>query len=268
MKNRTSSTGFTIIELLAVVGVILLLLALLIPALSAARERSRGAVCMSNMKQLGVGMMLYTSDNNGFFPWAGGADQNLPPDWVWGGQARTDTENQAYWSNPPSTFGHHAEAGSIFPYVMHQPPLRNGSGKNGIDETHKTVYPIYRCPSTGELGEALRVNYSMNDQIDRSSGGGPTADGVAISHVKRLSEKILLINEDPRTMHNASFSPGASSDGDANDGVAYDGTQLCVMHYGGVNITYMDGHVSRHTAAEVLAMQKGSNVDKYFNPLK
>lgn len=258
--------GFTLLELLAVVAVILILLALLLPVLSSAREKARSAVCMSNMRQLSLGMLTYVSDNEGFFPWAGGADRNLPQDWVWGGQPRSDTENKAYWDNPPNSFGHHAEAGSIFPYVAHQAPMRGGSGKNGIDETIRTIYPVYRCPSTDNLGKALRVNYSMNDRIDgkQVDPSAPSTPGVALSHVRKPSTKVLLVNEDPRTMHNASFAPGGSADGDDGSGTAFDGGLLHVTHNGGINISFMEGRVARFSAGEVLNMQK--NVSQFFSP--
>ncbi len=264
--------GFTLIELLAVVALIIIVLSLVLPVLGKAREAGRFAVCMSNMRQLCLGILNYAPDNNGFFPWAGEVDRNCPQDWVWGGQPRADTENNAYWANPPASFGHHAEAGSIFPYVAQQPIRRNGSGKNGIDETIRTVYPIYRCPSTDILGEALRVNFSMNAFIDSSLndpeivGGavaGPSVYGVALSHVRKLSKKILLVNEDPRTMHNASFYPMGSAGG-GGTGTAFDGTPLHVLHHGGINVAFMDGHVMWVSHDEIMNMQKDPST--YFVP--
>jgi prepilin-type N-terminal cleavage/methylation domain-containing protein/prepilin-type processing-associated H-X9-DG protein len=258
--------GFTLIELLAVVAVILILLGLLFPVLNKGRERAHSVVCMSNMRQLCIGMMNYVSDHDGFFPWAGGVDRNLPEDWVWGGQPKADTENTAYWANPPTSFGHHAEAGSIFPYVIQQPVIRNGSGKNGIDEAHRTVYPVYRCPSTGILGEALRVNYSMNNYIDSSQFDGtkaPSKMGVALSHVRHPPQKVLLVNEDPRTMHNASFAPEGSAYA-GGTGVAFDGGLLHVMHYGAINIAFMDAHVGRFSHDQVMDMQEDQS--RYFIP--
>lgn len=263
--------GFTIIELLAVVAIILILLALLIPGLKAIKERSQSTTCLNNMRQIGAGMMGYVADNNGFFPWAGGEDRNLKEDWVWGGQPKADTQNTAYWSKDtaPASFGFHAEAGSIFPYVEHKQPVRNGSGKNGIDETIRTIYPVYRCPSTAEIGEAMRVNFSMNDRVDSKlyDNNAPSDLGVSISHVKRLATKVLLINEDPRTMHNASFAPGGSADGDDGKGTSFQGDALMVMHYGGINVLFMDGHVSRFTQEEILRMQSTEKAT-YFEPLQ
>ncbi|MEM1026738.1 MAG: DUF1559 domain-containing protein [Planctomycetota bacterium] len=56
------STGFTLIELLVVISIIALLIGLLLPALSSAREAARTATCLSNQKQIGIGLGIYTTD--------------------------------------------------------------------------------------------------------------------------------------------------------------------------------------------------------------
>jgi prepilin-type N-terminal cleavage/methylation domain-containing protein/prepilin-type processing-associated H-X9-DG protein len=58
--------GFTLIELLVVIAIIAVLIAILLPALSAAREQANVAKCLSNLRQIGQGMNMYTVDNKGF----------------------------------------------------------------------------------------------------------------------------------------------------------------------------------------------------------
>lgn len=60
--------GFTLVELLVVVGIISVLIALLLPALNAAGAAARRVACASNLRQLGQAMMMYASDNGGNFP--------------------------------------------------------------------------------------------------------------------------------------------------------------------------------------------------------
>lgn len=62
-----SSSAFTLIELLVVIAIIAILAAMLLPALSAARENARSASCQSNLKQLALALSLYTTDNNDYF---------------------------------------------------------------------------------------------------------------------------------------------------------------------------------------------------------
>ncbi|MFA5864083.1 MAG: prepilin-type N-terminal cleavage/methylation domain-containing protein [Phycisphaerae bacterium] len=60
--------GFTLIELLVVVAIIAVLISILLPALSSARELARRAVCMSNVHQITVVANMYADENNGWYP--------------------------------------------------------------------------------------------------------------------------------------------------------------------------------------------------------
>ena len=61
--------GFTLIELLAVIAIISILAAILLPALSGARERSRGVYCLNNTRQLTLSWQLYADDHEGVLPY-------------------------------------------------------------------------------------------------------------------------------------------------------------------------------------------------------
>lgn len=66
--GQASKKGFTLIELLVVIAIIAILAAMLLPALSKAREKARQSVCMSNLRQIGLAMTMYVQDNDGYFP--------------------------------------------------------------------------------------------------------------------------------------------------------------------------------------------------------
>ncbi len=77
-RSNTPEKGFTLIELLVVISIIALLIAILLPALSAARESARGVQCLSNQRQTGLATMAYLSDNQDVFPQAYFRDASSP----------------------------------------------------------------------------------------------------------------------------------------------------------------------------------------------
>lgn len=79
MRNR----GFTLIELLVVIAIIAILMAVLMPALSRAREQGKRAVCLNNCKQLQFAWMMYADDNDGkMINGEAGFDRRDEPAWV------------------------------------------------------------------------------------------------------------------------------------------------------------------------------------------
>lgn len=67
-KVSSERLGFTLIELLVVIAIIAILAALLLPALSRAKAAGQSAACKSNLRQLGIGLTLYTADAQQKFP--------------------------------------------------------------------------------------------------------------------------------------------------------------------------------------------------------
>src|SRR5256714_1601423 len=93
--SRRVRGAFTLVELLVVIGIIALLIAILLPALQKARESANRSACLSNVRQIVTGFIMYTNDNKGMLPFCALAPPSVrDEDWIWWDKAHIDLINQ------------------------------------------------------------------------------------------------------------------------------------------------------------------------------
>jgi len=162
ISRRTGgdTRGFTLIELLVVIAIIAVLMAILMPALNRVREQGKRAACLSNVKQMTLGWMMYADDN----------DQKII-------SGKTDRNSWVYWPGRDASEEARIDgiqSGLLFPYC---PNIK-----------------LYKCP-TGVRGEV--VTYAAVDSMN-GHDAIPGAEGQVLKNrvqIRRPGQRAVYLDE-------------------------------------------------------------------------
>lgn len=155
--------AFTLVELLVVIAIIGILIALLLPAVQAAREAARRMSCTNNLKQLGLGLHMY-HDVHKTLPigWLGFDSSGKPhfegnPGWAWSTRILPFIEQQSLYDN----------------LINMNLPVADGANA----QARTTIVRTFRCPS--DIGEDL---FDLKDAVDEETEGTSVLARLAASN--------------------------------------------------------------------------------------
>jgi prepilin-type N-terminal cleavage/methylation domain-containing protein/prepilin-type processing-associated H-X9-DG protein len=204
MRADSRRRGFTLIEVLVVVAIIAILAAILFPVFAQARERARQAQCLSNMRQLGIGLALYITDNDeSTFVFAHDRDLSRASP----GRPLGATRENRWWNQ-------------ILPYT-------------------RTGGALLVCPSdSGRLPHATENGQSGRPLVPRSYVANRAAEGLSIATIEQPAE-LILVTEKGDPFDDSWYEPPKN----LYDKPGFGQPVLALRrHSEGFNASFFDGH--------------------------
>jgi len=217
------SRWFTLIELLVVIGIIAILAAMLLAALSVAQRKGDQAVCVGNLKQMALGFELYLADADDVFPrYAhGDAGEKQYEAWMY----YEDLEDEDDGADEGCTV-FLPQYGTMYGYITSSQDLT-------------TAAEVYRCPSDDTIS---LVSYGVNSRTcgeEHATGG--LERGIRLQLLKDPSFTTLLMEE---TSPRGTGGPPTTNDAYLN--VEYGTEKVANRHNRGSVYSFCDGHVLWH----------------------
>lgn len=230
-RPSKSITGFTLVELLVVIGIIAILIGILLPALQKARQQGNLVACQSNIRQILLAMQNYLSDNNSTFPnarnfnWETKYQSNGSPMYI-NLDPLTDTDN----GNLPTN---DYIQDFLSPYLHY---TQDGNNPTTLPSTESVAGPVnlvWHCP-------ALPPGQFAQPWMD-----SPTATAYRYNLAYACGYKARRVTSSSTAML---FYDEIWTNWTTGQYPHFPGTKAAT-----VNVGYVDGHVEPHTYGEFMA---------------
>lgn len=233
-RNR----AFTLVELLVVIGIIALLIGILIPALSKAQQQAKITACLSNMRQLTQGWMMYANDFKGSIPFA-----------------ETNGERKA--DGTINTDNKDKRDGWVVDIAGDPGTNTRSSVEKGLLWKYCSAAETYRCPASIDLNHfrSYSINHHLNGTPliwypDFYNTGTPPgfAPPPIVTKLSKIKPERIVFIEEFDTFNNSAVNQGSFLQfkgwNPINNSTHRWGDVPAVFHKKGTCMSYADGHAA------------------------